>query len=113
MTLAERSLEVRIPKGVHEGQIIRLAGQGRPGAGGGTAGRSVPRGAFQSALAAIASKGATSTRPCAWRRGKRRSARRYGTALPDGAVDVRVPEGSQTGRKLRSKGRGIPAGDAG
>ena len=28
--------------------------------------------------------------------------------LPDGAVDVRVPEGSQTGRKLRLKGRGIP-----
>ena len=33
--------------------------------------------------------------------------------LPDGAVDVRVPEGSQTGRKLRLKGRGIPATSAG
>ena len=42
------------------------------------------------------------------RRGRRRSARRSGRALPDGAVDVRVPEGSQTGRKLRLKGRGIP-----
>ena len=33
-------------------------------------------------------------------------------ASPDGrraAVEVRVPEGSQNGRKLRLKGRGIPA----
>src|SRR4029453_7744772 len=30
VTLAEHSLNVRIPKGVHEGQVIRLAGQGSP-----------------------------------------------------------------------------------
>ena len=28
--------------------------------------------------------------------------------MPDGTVEVRVPENSQTGRKLRLKGRGIP-----
>ena len=33
--------------------------------------------------------------------------------LPDGSVDVRVPEGSQTGRKLRLKGRGIPGAPPG
>jgi DnaJ-class molecular chaperone len=33
-----RTLNVRIPKGVHEGQIIRLAGQGSPGIGGGSTG---------------------------------------------------------------------------
>jgi DnaJ-class molecular chaperone with C-terminal Zn finger domain len=34
----ERTLQVQIPKGVREGQIIRLAGQGAPGLGGGSAG---------------------------------------------------------------------------
>ena len=34
----ERTLKVQIPKGIREGQHIRLAGQGSPGFGGGTAG---------------------------------------------------------------------------
>jgi curved DNA-binding protein len=34
-------------------------------------------------------------------------------SLPVGAVEVRVPEGSQNGRKLRLKGRGIPAATPG
>ena len=29
--------------------------------------------------------------------------------VPDGWVEVRIPENSQSGRKLRLKGRGIPA----
>jgi curved DNA-binding protein len=32
--------------------------------------------------------------------------------VPDGTVEVRIPEGSQSGRKLRLKGRGIPAASA-
>lgn len=35
----ERTIKVTIPKGVREGQHIRLAGQGGPGLGGGPAGR--------------------------------------------------------------------------
>ena len=34
----ERTLQVKIPKGVREGQLIRVPGQGAPGAGGGPAG---------------------------------------------------------------------------
>ena len=33
--------------------------------------------------------------------------------VPDGFVEVRVPENSQPGRKLRLKGRGIPAATPG
>jgi curved DNA-binding protein len=33
--------------------------------------------------------------------------------VPDGAVEVRVPENSQSGRKLRLKGRGVPAATPG
>ncbi len=34
----ERTLQVKIPKGVKEGQLIRLTGQGSPGFGGGATG---------------------------------------------------------------------------
>jgi len=32
---------------------------------------------------------------------------------PDGTVEMKVPAGSQTGRRLRLRGRGIPASPAG
>ena len=38
LRMLERKLNVRIPKGIKQGQHIRLAGQGAPGAGGGPAG---------------------------------------------------------------------------
>jgi DnaJ-class molecular chaperone with C-terminal Zn finger domain len=38
LVLDTRTLNVKIPKGVSEGQVIRLAGQGAPGTGGGRAG---------------------------------------------------------------------------
>lgn len=37
-TVAERSLEVEIPPGIHDGQRIRLSGEGHAGASGGRAG---------------------------------------------------------------------------
>jgi hypothetical protein len=36
--MQERTLDVHIPKGIRPGQHLRLAGQGAPGAGGGTTG---------------------------------------------------------------------------
>nr|MBP9119151.1 DnaJ domain-containing protein [Methyloversatilis sp.] len=38
VVLENRTLNVRIPQGVHAGQVIRLAGQGAPGIGGAPAG---------------------------------------------------------------------------
>jgi len=107
VTLAERNLEVRIPKGVHEGQVIRLAGQGGPGGGEGPAGdlylevHFEPHGRYR-----VEGRDVDATlRVAPWEAALGSSVR---AELPDGAVDVRVPEGSQTGRKLRLKGRGIP-----
>lgn len=107
VALREHVLNVRIPAGVKAGQHIRLAGQGGPGLGGGTAGdlyleihfrpdpryrvdgrdvyETVPVTPWEAALGAAIE-----------------------TPTPSGPVQVKVPAGSQTGRKLRLKARGIP-----
>ncbi len=112
VTLAEHNLKVRIPKGVHEGQVIRLAGQGSPGMGGGTAGDLYLEAHFNpSARYRIEGRDVYATlRVAPWEAALGATIR---AALPDGAVDVRIPEGSQTGRKLRLKGRGVPSAQPG
>jgi len=104
----ERTLNVRIPKGVRQGQQIRLAGQGGPGIGGSSAGDlylevefnphhhyrvegadvylDLPVAPWEAAL------GAKITVP-----------------TPSGKVGLKIPAGSAQGRKLRLKGKGIPA----
>jgi len=104
----ERTLSVRIPKGVKQGQQIRLSGQGSPGVGGGGAGDlylevefkphrlyraeghdiylELPLAPWEAAL------GATIKAP-----------------TPTGTIDLKIPAGSSSGRQLRLKGRGIPA----
>jgi curved DNA-binding protein len=108
VVMQEKTLSVNIPKGVTPGQQLRLAGQGHPGIGGAGPGdlyleiqfnpdpryriegtdvyENVPVAPWEAAL------GASIPVP-----------------TPSGQVEVKVPAGSQTGRKLRLKGRGIPA----
>jgi curved DNA-binding protein len=105
--LNTRTLNVKIPRGVKEGQIIRLAGQGAPGAGATTAGDlllevhfkphprlrpdgrdlhlTLPVAPWEAALGAI-----------------------IAVDLPGGSVQVRIPEGARSGRQLRVRGKGIP-----
>jgi curved DNA-binding protein len=112
VTTQDKTLNVNIPKGVTPGQQLRLAGQGHPGIGGGPAGdlyleiqlnpnqryriegvhvyENVPVTPWEAALGANIS-----------------------VATPSGMVEVTVPPGSQGGRKLRLKGRGIPAATPG
>lgn len=101
ITLNGRQLDVRVPKGIRPGQVIRLAGQG---SGGGNLlleieyaahpqfevdGRNIlytlPVAPWQAAL------GATLSVPTL-----------------GGAVEVKVPPDSEAGRKLRLRGRGLP-----
>jgi curved DNA-binding protein len=107
-----RSLQVKIPKGVHEGQLIRLAGQGGPGLGGAPAGdlflevhfrpdprwRAEGRDVYQRLTLAPweATLGACIEVP-----------------TPTGTVEVTVPARSGAGRKLRLRGRGIPGATPG
>jgi len=112
VSMRERVLKVRIPKGVRDGQHIRLAGQGMSGSGGGAAGdlylevhfRPHPR-------YRVDGRDVHETVPVApWEAALGAS---IDVPTPAGTVSVRVPPGSQTGRKLRLKGRGIPAADPG
>ena len=110
--LTEHTLDVRIPKGVYAGQVIRLAGQGGPGHAGEPAGdlflevQFKPHHRYR-----IENKDVYATLPLApWEAALGATIK---IPVPDGLVEVRVPENSQTGRKLRLKGRGIPAATPG
>jgi len=103
----QRTLSVKIPKGVKQGQRIRLTGQGSPGLGKGQAGDlyleiefkphklfriegrdlylDLPISPWEAAL------GATVKAP-----------------TPEGPVDLKIPQGTTAGRKLRLRKRGIP-----
>lgn len=112
VTLTEHSLDVRIPKGVREGQLIRLAGQGAPGAGGGQSGDLYLEVHFNPhARYRVDGRDVYASLPIApWEAALGASVK---APLPDGIVEVRIPEGSQSGRKLRLKGRGIPGSPPG
>ncbi len=108
----ERKLNVQIPKGVRAGQHIRLAKQGAPGVGGGEAGDlylevgfkphpyyhadgkdiylDLPVSPWEAALGA-----------------------NIEVPTPGGAVNLKIPPKSQTGSRLRLKGRGLPGNDVG
>ncbi len=107
VTTKQRTLSVKIPKGVQQGQRIRLSGQGAPGLGNGSPGDlyleiefrphkvyrvegrdiyfDLPVTPWEAAL------GATVKAP-----------------TPEGTVDLKIPKGTNSGRKLRMNKRGIP-----
>jgi len=110
--LTEHTLNVRIPKGVYANQVIRLAGQGGPGHAGEAAGDLFLEVHFKPhSRYRIENKDIYATLPITpW---EAMLGATIKTPLPDGIVEVRVPENSQSGRKLRLKGRGIPAATPG
>jgi len=112
VALKERSLKVRIPKGVYEGQVIRLAGQGSAGLGGGQSGDLYLEVHFKPhPRYRVEGRDVYAALPVApWEAALGAAVK---APLPDGTVEVRIPEGSQSGRKLRLKGRGIPGKTAG
>lgn len=102
-----RTLNVSIPRGVREGQSIRLAGQGAPGAGGAPAGdlllevRFRPHGRFRAD-----GRDVHLTLPVApW---EAALGAVVPVELPGSAVRVRIPAGAQSGQQLRVRGQGIP-----
>ena len=108
----ERVLEVKIPAGIQPGQVIRLSGQGRPGMAGGPNGDLLLEvGIRDDARFRLDGRNVASVLPITpWEAA-------LGATLPvptlAGTVDLRIPAGSQSGRKLRLKGRGMPGSHPG
>ena len=102
-----RNLRVQIPSGVREGQRIRLAGQGSPGLGGAGSGDLFLEIHIEPhRLYRLHGKDVYLELPVApWEAA-------LGTTLNvptlGGWVDLKIPKNSQSGRRLRLRGRGLP-----
>ena len=107
VALADHTLNVRIPKGVHAGQVIRLAGQGAPGVGGAPAGDLYLEVHFEPhPRYRVEDRDVYATLPVTpWEAALGATVK---ASVPDGAVEVRIPAASRSGGKLRLKRRGIP-----
>ena len=107
-----RTLNVSIPKGVRQGQHIRLAGQGSPGIGRGGRGDLFLEVEFRPhRFYRVEGKDVFVDLPVApWEAALGATVK---APTPSGYVDLRIPPNSSSGRKLRLKDRGIPAGQPG
>ncbi len=107
-----KTLKVKIPAGMREGQHIRLRGQGSPGIGGGENGdlfievELAPHPLFT-----VDGRDVSMTLPVApWE-----AALGAKVQVPTlgGKVNLTVPKGAASGQKLRLKGKGLPGKPAG
>lgn len=110
MVTQDKTLSVNIPKGATPGQQLRLKGQGHPGsAGPGDLYLEIAiRNDARYRLEGVHVYETVPVTP--WEMALGAS---IAVPTPSGNVEVTVPAGSQTGRKLRLKGRGIPAATPG
>jgi curved DNA-binding protein len=110
----QRTLQVKIPQGVRNGQKIRLAGQGAPGANGGEAGDLL----LKISLEAHPAFRVDGANLLSYLEVDPATAALGGEAKVltlDGTATVRLPPGSSSGRKIRLRDRGLPTtgGDTG
>ncbi len=103
--------EVKIPKGVREGQRIRLAGQGEPGSRSGEAGDLFLRVRF-ARHPDYTVDGADLTHELELPAWKAVLGAEVTVPTPEGAARLKIPPGTQPGRKFRLKGRGLPTSAA-
>ncbi len=103
----ERVLKVNIPKGVKQGQHIRLSGQGNPGLGEGKAGDLYLEIEFNShSIYRVDGRDVYLDLPVApWEAALGANIK---VPTPAGPVDMKIAPQSVNGGKLRLKGRGIP-----
>ena len=103
------SLDVEIPRGVRDGQRIRLAGQGAPGLGDGPSGNLFLRARLRPhPVFDVEGRDLYVDLPISpWEAA-------LGAEVPvptlEGSARVKVPPGSSSGRRLRLRGQGLPDG---
>lgn len=108
LVLEERTLSVKIPTGIREGQIIRLAGQGEPGVGNGRAGDLLLEVQFKP-HARLRAQGRDLHLGLPVAPWEAALGGEVPVRLPSGELSVRVPAGAQTGGQLRVRGKGLPS----
>jgi len=108
----QRTLKVRIPKGVKQGQQIRLAGQGAPGMGQGGNGDLYLEIEFRPhPFYKVEGRDVYLELPVApW---EAALGGKVKVPTPAGVLDLKIPPNSTSGRKMRLKGKGIPGKKAG
>ena len=111
MHLQPHTLNLKIPQGIVEGQRIRLEGQGQPGYGGAQPGDLYLEIAFEEDRLFHAEKRDVHlTLPITpWE-----AALGASLTVPTlgGNVQLKIPAGSQGGKKLRLKGKGLSSGNS-
>jgi curved DNA-binding protein len=106
LELHSHAVRVTIPAGVTEGQLIRLAGQGEAGAGGGAGDLYLEVHILPHRRFTLERRDVTLTLPVApWE-----AALGATVTVPTlgGDVEMHVPAGAQAGQRLRLRGRGLP-----
>jgi molecular chaperone DnaJ len=110
-----REVKVRVPSGVRDGQRIRVQGRGAPGQSGGPPGDLyvVVHVGEHAIFGRSGTKHLTVTVPITFAEAALGAQVKVPTL--DGPVTVKVPAGTQAGKTVRVRGRGIdpPKGDAG
>jgi curved DNA-binding protein len=108
----ERVLNVTIPKGIREGQHIRLGGQGSAGLGEGRAGDLYLQVEFRThPIYRVDGRDLNLDLPVTpWEAALGATVK---VPTPGGIVELKIPEGSVSGRKMRLKGRGLPGNPPG
>jgi len=107
-----RQLDVEIPKGARDGTVLRLAGQGGRGINGGPPGdiylhvRLAPHPRYR----VIGDDLEVDLPLWPWQAVLGGAVR---VDTPDGPVTLTIPPGTQSGRRLRLRGRGLPRADGG
>ncbi len=103
-----KTLDIEIPAGLQDGQTLRLRGQGRPGRAGAEPGDVLvevhvrPHPTFRRDGLTI-----QSTLPVTL--GQALGGGKRDVETVSGTVSVTIPKGSQTGTRLRLRGKGVPA----
>lgn len=112
VALREHQITFSVPKGIRAGQHIRLAGQGPPGSGNASPGDLYLDVEFRPhRLYRVDKHDVYCDLPVApW---EAALGAEVEAPTPAGRVEIKVPAGSATGRKLRLKGRGLPGSTPG
>ncbi|MEQ8656621.1 MAG: DnaJ C-terminal domain-containing protein [Hyphomicrobiales bacterium] len=106
------SVKIALPKGVEDGQTIRLKGKGKPSQDGGANGDALVTVRF-SAHPKFKADGSTLLMDLPVTLDEAVLGARISVATLDGTVALNLPENAQSGRTMRLKGRGLPTAKIG